>query len=171
MLTSNEILKQVSNGNIVISPFNKDRLNINSYNLSLHSELMIYSKPILDMKLNNETYKVSIPKKGLLLKPNELYLAKTNEYTETHKHIPCIDGRSSIGRLGIFLHVTAGFGDIGFCGYWTLEIMVIKPIIIYPNIQIAQIYYYKPTGKIDKTYTGKYQNNDSIQSSELWKEL
>jgi dCTP deaminase len=171
MLTSNEIEKQIKKGNIVISPYNKDRLNINSYNLSLYSELMIYPKPMLDMKRDNDTCKVRIPKKGLLLKPNELYLARTNEYTETYKHIPCIDGRSSIARLGLFIHVTAGFGDIGFCGYWTLEIMCIKPIIIYANTCIAQISYHKPIGKIDKLYKGKYQDNKDIQSSWLWKEL
>lgn len=171
MLTSNEIEKQIEKGNIQINPFNKDRLNVNSYNLSLHHELLCYEKDILDVGINNKTYKMDIPKNGLLLKPNELYLGRTNEYTETLNFIPCIDGRSSIARLGIFVHVTAGFGDIGFCGYWTLEIMVIKPIIIKPNVEICQISYHKPIGKIDKLYNGKYQNNNDIQSSRLWQEL
>ena len=82
-----------------------------------------------------------------------------------------IEGRSSIGRLGIFIHITAGFGDVGFSGYWTLEIFCIKPIIIYPNVEIAQLYYHTIDGDYEEYNSGKYQNNIDIQPSMLYKDF
>jgi len=123
----------------------------------------------LDPKQNNP-YTISIiSEDGILLVPGELYLAQTLEYTETHNLVPVISGRSSIGRLGLFIHVTAGFGDIGFCGHWTLELAVIRPLIVYPRMPLAQIYYHVPVGTIEE-YKGKYQSNMGVQSSQLWKE-
>jgi dCTP deaminase len=76
-----------------------------------------------------------------------------------------LEGRSSIGRLGVFIHVTAGFGDVGFSGYWTLEIFCVQPIKIYPEIEICQIYYHGIEGKYDRYISGKYQNNTGVQPS------
>ena len=82
-----------------------------------------------------------------------------------------IDENISIGRLGIFIHITAGFGDVGFSGYWTLEIFCIKPIIIYPNVEIAQLYYHTIDGDYEEYNSGKYQNNTDIQPSMLYKDF
>jgi dCTP deaminase len=98
-------------------------------------------------------------------------LARTNERTETHRFVPMIEGRSSIGRLGLFVHVTAGFGDVGFCGYWTLEMFAVQPIRIYPNVEICQIFYHQIAGEFKKYTSNKYQNNSGIQPSLLYKEL
>ena len=78
------------------------------------------------MKKDNPIRKINIPDDGLLLEPNKLYLGRTVEYTRTDKFIPMLEGRSSTGRLGLFIHVTAGFGDVGFAGYWTLEMFCIQ---------------------------------------------
>jgi dCTP deaminase len=94
------------------------------------------------MKKNNSLTKIMISEKGLILKPNILYLGRTVEYTKTNNLVPMLEGRSSIGRLGLFIHVTAGFGDVGFSGYWTLEIFCIHPVKIYPFIEVCQIYYH-----------------------------
>ena len=110
-------------------------------------------------------------KEGFKLEPNQLYLGRTLEYTSTKKFVPMIEGRSSIGRLGIFIHITAGFGDVGFSGYWTLEIFCIKPIIIYPNVEIAQLYYHTIDGDYEEYNSGKYQNNTDIQPSMLYKDF
>ena len=172
ILTSNEIRKQIGTGNIVIEPFYESRLNPNSYNLSLSNQIMYYDSMVLDMKKDEPYTNELIPETGYLLLPNRVYLAQTNERTKTYNYVPMIEGRSSVGRLGIFIHVTAGFGDIGFEGYWTLELSVIQPVKIYPNVEICQIYYHTVDGEIDKTYSnGKYQNNNGIQPSYLWKEL
>ncbi|MGV2342140.1 MAG UNVERIFIED_CONTAM: hypothetical protein LVR18_51970 [Planctomycetaceae bacterium] len=82
-----------------------------------------------------------------------------------------LEGRSSIGRLGMFVHVTAGFGDVGFCGYWTLEMIAIQPIRVYPAVQVCQIFYHTVEGAITEYKTGKYQGNQDIQPSFLFREL
>lgn len=171
ILSGKEIIKEINNHNIVIDPFEESRINPNSYNLTLSNQLLVYDEVTLDIKKELKTKSITIPDNGLLLQPNKLYLGRTNEYTETKTYIPMLEGRSSIGRLGICIHVTAGFGDIGFNGYWTLELFCIHPIIIYPNIEICQIYYHTIKGEYDLYKSSKYQNNKGIQPSLLYKEL
>lgn len=171
ILSGQEILKNIDKKDIIIEPFNKDRINPNSYNLSLFNELLVYENDILDMKKPNPTKKIVIPEEGLLLEPGKLYLGRTNEFTKTDKFVPMLEGRSSTGRLGLFIHVTAGFGDIGFAGYWTLEIFCVQPIKIYPNVDICQIYYHDILGDYDLYNSGKYQNNNGIQPSLMYKDF
>jgi dCTP deaminase len=114
---------------------------------------------------------LKIPTGGLLLQPGTLYLGRTLEYTETHGMVPMLEGRSSVGRLGLFVHITAGFGDIGFCGYWTLEISCIQPVRIYPGVAICQIFYHTVSGDYESYESGKYQRNSGIQPSMLWKDF
>lgn len=170
ILSGKEIEKQIGK-DIIIEPYSPLQLNPNSYNLRLHNELMIYDNYELDMKKENTASKLIIPNDGLLLEPNKLYLGRTLEYTATHKHVPMLEGRSSIGRLGMFIHVTAGFGDVGFSGFWTLEIFVIQPLRIYPNVEICQIYYHNIEGDYEIYKSGKYQNNSEIQPSLLFKDF
>ena len=170
ILSGLEIEKHI-NSEIIITPFDRKKLNPNSYNLSLHNELLIYTEEILDMKKQNKTEKIIIPSEGLVMEPGKLYLGRTKEYTKTEKYIPMLEGRSSIGRLGICIHVTAGFGDVGFSGYWTLELFCVQPVKIYPDVQIAQIYYHTITEPYERYTKGKYQNNQGIQASMLYKEL
>ena len=82
-----------------------------------------------------------------------------------------LEGRSSIGRLGLFVHITAGFGDVGFKGYWTLEIFCVQPIRVYPNTEICQIFYHSIEGKYKSYEGGKYQANKGIQPSYLYKDF
>lgn len=171
ILSGKEILKNIENKNIIIEPFDKKNINPNSYNLTLGNELLVYENDELDMKILNKTKKIFIPKEGLLLEPNKLYLGRTNEFTSTNKFVPMLEGRSSTGRLGLFIHVTAGFGDIGFAGYWTLEIFCVQPIRIYPNVQICQIYYHDILGEYDLYSSGKYQHNKGIQPSLMYKDF
>lgn len=170
ILSGLEIKKELGK-NIFIEPFQESQLNPNSYNLKLHNELFVYKPEILDMKKPNQTEKMMIPKEGLLLKPGKLYLGRTVEHTTTLKYVPMLEGRSSVGRLGLFIHVTAGFGDIGFRGYWTLEIFCVQPIIIYPFVEICQIYYHDVKGAFESYKTGKYQNNEGIQPSMLYQDF
>lgn len=170
ILSGKEIQKRLSK-DIIINPFDLSNLNPNSYNLRLHNELLVYKDDILDMKKPNETETIIIPDTGLILEPYKLYLGRTSEYTETYNLVPMVEGRSSIGRLGMFIHVTAGFGDVGFCGYWTLEIMAIQKIKIYPFIPICQIYYHTIEGEFENYKSNKYQNNDGIQPSLLYKDF
>ena len=123
------------------------------------------------MKQPNPTEKIIIDDNGYLLEPGRLYLGRTLEYTETYNLVPMLEGRSSIGRLGMFVHVTAGFGDVGFCGFWTLEISTIHPIRIYPGVGICQIFYHTIEGAIKEYDSGKYQKNKGIQPSLLYREF
>lgn len=170
ILSGNEIIKKLGN-DIVIEPFSAARVNPNSYNLSLHKRLLVYEQTTLDMKIDNRCHNITIPDGGLTLRPGKLYLGRTVEYTETRRLVPMLEGRSSVGRLGLFVHITAGFGDVGFCGYWTLEIFCVQPIIIYPNVEICQIYYHTIEGEADSYQNGKYQNNRDIQPSMLFKDF
>ncbi len=156
---------------IGIDPYDPSQLNPNSYNLRLHDELLVYDAPILDMKLENKASKLTIPTTGLQLDPGRLYLGRTLERTRTDTLVPMLEGRSSIGRLGMFVHVTAGFGDVGFNGYWTLEIFVVQPLIIYPGVEVCQIYFHHIDGAYTTYQSGKYQNNNDIQPSRLYQDF
>ena len=141
ILSGKEIKKQVKEGSIAIDPFTDEQINPNSYNLRLHPDLLVYDNDILDMREKNSASPLVIPENGLLLEPHKLYLGRTVERTSTDKYVPMLEGRSSVGRLGLFIHITAGFGDIGFDGFWTLEIFCVQPIRIYSGLEICQIFY------------------------------
>lgn len=171
MILSGDEIHQSLGTDIIIDPFDPENLNPNSYNLTLHDEIMTYEEVVLDMQKCNRIQRMSIPDAGLVLQPNKLYLGRTIERTETHNFVPMIEGRSSIGRLGLFVHVTAGFGDVGFCGFWTLEMFAVQPVRIYPRVSICQIFYHQIFGDITEYQSEKYQNNHDIQPSLLFREL
>lgn len=171
ILSGLEIARQRERGAIEITPYEGRLLNPNSYNLRLHNELLVYTAPVLDMKKPLETRTIPIPEEGYVLEPGVLYLGRTHEYTATDGFVPMLSGRSSTGRLGLYVHVTAGFGDIGFRGYWTLEIQCIQPVRIYPMVEICQIYYYKIDGDYRPYDGGKYQDNTGIQPSMFHKDF
>lgn len=171
MILSGREIKRRLGKEIIIDPFNLAQLGPNSYNLRLHHELLVYKDPILDMKKQHEVASIIIPEEGLVLEPGVLYLGRTIEYTATEHYVPMLEGRSSIGRLGLFIHITAGFGDVGFKGYWTLEISSIHPIRIYPQVEICQIFYHTIEGDYELYTSNKYQNNRGIQPSMLYKDF
>lgn len=170
ILSGNEILARQGK-DIVIEPFDPSRINPNSYNLSLHQDLLVYDRAELDMKHENTASPLQIPEEGLLLQTGKLYLGRTVEYTETQGLVPMLEGRSSIGRLGLFVHITAGFGDVGFKGFWTLEMFCVQPIRIYAGVQICQIFYHSIEGSYSTYSSGKYQNNTGVQPSLLFKDF
>jgi dCTP deaminase len=170
MILSGKAIRDRIGSDIIIDPFDESQLNPNSYNLTLHDELMVYEELMLDMAKANRVRRIESPAEGLVLSPNQLYLARTVERTTTHNLVPQIEGRSSVGRLGLFVHVTAGFGDVGFSGYWTLEMFAVHQVRIYPGIPICQIFYHEIYGPIEE-YASKYQHNRDIQPSLMFEEL
>jgi dCTP deaminase len=171
ILTGPEIHKQLKSGNIRIDPFERKQLNPNSYNLRLHPLLATYKQPVLDMKKKLDLEYIEIPETGLQLEPGRLYLGRTLEYTETHGLVPMLEGRSSVGRLGMFVHVTAGFGDVGFCGFWTLEMFCVAPLVIYPMVEICQIFFHATQGDVQPYRSSKYQHNKGLQPSMMYKDF
>lgn len=170
ILSGREIKRQLGKS-IIIDPFDPSQVGPNSYNLRLHKDLLVYENGTLDMKTPNPVVKLEIPEEGLLLETNKLYLGRTIEYTKTDNYVPMLEGRSSIGRLGLFIHVTAGFGDVGFAGYWTLEMFCIHPIRIYAGVELCQIFYHTIEGDFDQYSSAKYQNNTGVQPSLLYKDF
>ena len=171
ILSGREILRQREAGNIEIEPFDRRFINPNSYNLRLHNELFVYKDELLDMKKPLATEAITIPESGLILQPGKLYLGRTLEKTATDSFVPMLEGRSSVGRLGLYIHVTAGFGDVGFSGFWTLEIHCVQPVKIYPFVEICQIYYHTIQGDYELYKSGKYQHNTGVQPSLIYKDF
>ncbi|MCQ2439636.1 MAG: dCTP deaminase [Oscillospiraceae bacterium] len=171
MLTGNEIRVRREFGELMIEPFDARCINPNSYDVHLAGELLEYNEIILDAKSENRVRRITIPEEGIVLKPGKLYLGRTVEYTETDTLVPMYDGRSSCGRLGLFSHVTAGFGDLGFHGFWTLELTVVQPLRVYAGMRIGQICFFVPRGDIIQRYNGKYQGAADIIESRMCEDL
>ncbi len=186
ILTGPQILAEREAGRIHIAPFRPEHLGPNSYDVTLNPELLVYelgAGECLDMKRENRTRPLTIPEGGLVLEPGRLYLGCSNETATSCAFVPMFEGRSSIGRLGINTHITAGFGDVGWgyepgesgaleCRYptWTLEIEVVHPIRVYPHVRIGQVYFMRPEGEL-RFYKGKYSLQKAPQASQLYKDF
>jgi dCTP deaminase len=174
ILTDAEILAGIEDKSIIIEPFNKERLGTNSYDVCLSKVLGVYQDEIIDAKKSNPVNYFEIPEEGFVLLPGELYLGVTSEYTETHKCVPFLEGKSSTGRLGISIHATAGKGDIGFQGTWTLEISVVKKVRIYAGMPIGQLIYFTASENVitpyNKKKNAKYngQKHDTPEGSKMY---
>ncbi|EMB16754.1 dCTP deaminase [Rhodopirellula europaea] len=171
MILSGQDIQSRLGKDIVIDPFDPSRLSPNSYNLTLHDELLVYEEVVLDSASPNRYRRLTIPEEGLTLQPGTLYLGRTTEHTETHGLVPIIQGRSSVGRLGLFLNPGGSLGHAGYRGTWTLELHCVQPVRIYPHIQICQITYWEISGDSPEEASEKYQNSNDIQPSLMHREL
>ena len=171
MILSGEEIRSRLGSDISISPFSDDHCTPNSYDLTLHNELLVYEEVVLDIKEPNRFRRLRIHEEGLILSPGQLYLGRTVEYTETHRLVPMLSWRSSLSRLGLFVHGSAGFGSIGYRGHWTIELYTVQPIRIYPNVKICQIAYHEIIGDVRECCSSKYQNSRDIQPSLMFKEF
>jgi len=153
ILSDQRIVEEIHAKNIIIEPFRREALGSCSYDVHLGKILAVYATEILDAKIENPLKYFEIPDEGLVIQPRELYLGVTEEYTETLSHVPFLEGKSSIGRLGIDIYATAGKGEIGFCNYWTLEISCTKPVRIYAGMPIGQLVYFELSGKVQTSYS------------------
>jgi len=167
ILSDSKILERISDGDIIIEPFQRKNLGSNSYDVTLGNSLLMYKmdKEFLDTKTPNQFYEVTIPENGYVLKPGILYLGVTNEFTKTKKDVIMFEGKSSLARMGLLVHISSGFGDVGYTGYFTLEFSCIHPIKIYPNMKIGQLYYQTVDGLVINPYDlkkdAKYNNSSS----------
>ena len=163
ILSDKRILEEIEKGTIIIEPYKPECLGTNSYDVHLGKYLATYKNRVLDAKAHNEIDHFEIPKEGFVL-----------EYTETHAHVPFLEGKSSTGRLGIDIHATAGKGDVGFCNTWTLEISCAQPVRIYAGMPIGQLIYFVVEGDIATMYNSKGNakyNNKTTRPVEsmMWK--
>jgi len=155
ILSDQEILKEIKEGRIVIEPYTESCLGTNSYDVHLSRNLATYDSTVLDARKHNKVTHFEIPSEGYVLEPGVLYLGVTEEYTETHAHVPFLEGKSSVGRLGIDIHATAGKGDVGFCNTWTLEISCTQAVRVYGGMPIGQLIYFVVAGDITNYYNKK----------------
>ena len=174
ILSDHRILEEIEKETIKIQPYNREFLGSNSYDVHLGRHLATYKDKTLDARKHNQINHFEIPEEGYVLEPGELYLGVTEEYTETHVHVPFLEGKSSTGRLGIDIHATAGKGDVGFCGHWTLEISCKIPVRIYRGMPIGQLIYFPVDGEVDVKYNSKKDAKYSGQpdrpvESMMWK--
>jgi dCTP deaminase len=186
ILTGPEIRKRIANGSIEIDPFDDSQVNPNSVNLKLGNEFRTYALDwphgpgltartmfndpnFLDARLDNRTVTAYHGEEGILLKPGVLYLAHTVERTYTPDVVPMLEGRSSLARLGVCVHQTGGFGDVGFNGQWVLEISCIHPVRIYPGMAICQMVLFDAVGDL-LPYRGRYQNQLGPVACRLWQD-
>lgn len=174
ILSDKAILESMEAGDIVVEPYDRAALGTNSYDVHLSKHLAQYIDPVLDARAHNKIKHFEIPEEGFVLHPGSVYLGSTLEYTETHKHVPFLEGKSSVGRLGIDIHATAGKGDVGFCNHWTLEISVAQPVRIYAGMPIGQLIYFHVEGDVETFYnnkaSAKYNQRGPLpMESMMWK--
>lgn len=171
MILSGEEILRHQGSDIVIDPFNPQDLNPNSYNLTLHDELLVYEEVVLDAAAPNRYARRRIPSEGLTLHPGQLYLGRTVERTVTERLVPRIQGRSSLARLGLFICPGGSLGSVGYRGTWTLEMFVVQPVKVYPGMKVCQIYFHELLGEIPPNDGGKYQDSCDIQPSQMFREF
>lgn len=174
ILSDSRIIEEIEKGNIVIEPFNREKLGSNSYDVHLGKWLAVYDDSTLDARKHNTISHFEIPEEGYVLQPGVLYLGVTQEYTETHAHVPFLEGKSSTGRLGINIHATAGKGDVGFCNAWTLEISCIQRVRVYTGMPVGQLIYFTTEGEVINKYNKKANakytgRTDKPVESMMWK--
>jgi deoxycytidine triphosphate deaminase len=170
ILTGKEIAEECAVGRIIIDPFDDTHVNPNSYNFRLGETLRVYTSFPLDPKVINPSTEVNIGSEGFVLQPNRLYLGSTVEVMGSDYYAPTFAARSSVARLGLFIHLSASLGDIGFIGQWTLQLFTIHPLRVYSGMRIGQIMWWKPQGEI-KLYSGKYQSSQGPQSTLIYKDF
>lgn len=166
ILSGSKIKEMVQNNKIIIDPFNLDQINPNSYNFRLGNTFRVYDDKVIDPKKDNTTRIIKIPPSGYVMEPSVLYLGHTQEVMGSDHFVPIIRGRSSIGRLGIFVHITADLIDIGSINQWTLQMHCVQPVRIYPGILIGQVTFWKVEGEI-VLYNGKYQGSRGPTASQI----
>jgi dCTP deaminase len=174
ILSDQSILQAIETRDIVIDPYDRECLGTNSYDVHLSRHLACYVDEVIDAKKHNQVEHFEIPEDGLVLQPGKTYLGSTLEYTETRSFVPFLEGKSSVGRLGIDIHATAGKGDVGFCNHWTLEISVSQPVRLYAGMPIGQLIYFAVEGDVEVDYqaksSAKYnQRSPKPVESMMWK--
>jgi len=170
ILSGLKIKEEVKNKKITINPFDEYDINPNSYNYTLGDYVKVYKNYELDSKLKQEVEIINIPEEGLVIEPDKIYLGFTNEVIGSNYYVPIITGRSSTGRLGLFVQITSDLVDIGFCGRLTLQLHSTQPVRIYKEMKIGQIMFWRVFGNVD-LYHGKYQQSDQPRESEIWRDF
>lgn len=153
ILTGPAIKSALKKGDVLLEPFEAENLNPNSYNYHLADSLLMLGHGGKSLR------RVSLPEKGYILKPGKVYLGATLERIGSDKYVTLLLGRSSIGRLGIFLNITADLGHLGCRSHWTLELTVVQPVRVYPRMKIGQVSFWLTDDNSSHRYNGRYHHD------------
>ncbi|HCD2061192.1 TPA: dCTP deaminase [Serratia marcescens] len=164
ILTGKSIEAFVRNGDIAISPFSTNHITTNSYDLTLGSRFIRYREEVMDPKKENSHDIIECGAEGIMLNKGDFVLAHSIEKLGSNKYVPIIHAKSSIARLGLFVHVTADLIDIGSFGCVTFQLHSTLPIRLFPGMKIGQVTFWKPLGDIIP-YNGKYQGSEGPRVS------
>lgn len=182
ILSDKSIKEKLKAGEISISPFSQDSLQPASYDLHLDENIMYFNtdgnnvidvrKPIDDLMI-----KTQIDDSGFVIEPHQLVLANVVEITGVDsKHVGRLEGKSSLARIGLIIHATAGFLDPGNKLRLTLEMVNLSPlpIRIYAGMKIAQIAFEELDTPCERPYgskslNSKYVGDLTVQASKMWK--
>ena len=168
ILSDRTIRQELAAGRIVVRPLYKDCIQPSSIDLHLSSEFRVFkhsSHPVIDVKKKFGEYTELIKVKEsepFIIHPDEFVLGSTIENVEIPGDIVGrLEGKSSLGRLGIIIHATAGYVDPGWKGRLTLEISNVGkiPVTLYPQMRIAQLSFLRMTTPADNVYGSKKTNN------------
>ncbi len=171
ILTGEKIKQEVQEGNISINPFDESMINPNSYNYRLGYDLYQIDNSILDPFSKSKYKKIVLTEEGFTLQPNQLYLSSTFEEIGSDVYAITLIGRSSVGRLGLFLQISAPLGHVGTNHCWTLELKVVQPLVIYPKMKIGQVSFWKVDGEKNSSYSSSYWNISKPEISKIFEEI
>lgn len=152
ILADRDIIVEHEMHRLGIEPFNIKQVQPASYDVCLGDSLLVWSKKtqydnIIDPRRPSEMERIEIPQGGILLQAGAFTLGSTVEFFRfDDRTVGRLDGKSSIGRLGISIHITAGFFDPGFQGTATLEILNCNRyagVILYPGMAIGQMSFWR----------------------------
>jgi dCTP deaminase len=146
-------------------------LNPNSLDYRIDYNLLELADLPVDPKKRTSYGKIDFTDDGYVLSPNKTYLANTYEEIGSDLFVPSLIGKTSLGRLGLFLQITADLGNLGAKHKWTLELKAVQPIRIYPMMHIGQVTFWSTIGENDIKYNGKYDKFSEAKSSEIYKEF
>jgi len=182
ILSDKSIKEKINTGEISISPFSEDSLQPASYDLHLDKNIMYFNtngNNIIDVKkpVDELMIRTQISDSGFVIEPHQLVLANVIEITGVDsKHVGRLEGKSSLARIGLIIHATAGFLDPGNKLRLTLEMVNLSPlpIRIYVGMKIAQIAFEELDTPCEKPYgskslNSKYVGDLTVQASKIWK--
>lgn len=170
ILTGPEIVREYERGRLVLDPFRPEQVNPNSYNFRLGRMISVYRRFPLDPRVPNDHETIEVPDDGFLLRPGRLHLGCTMEVLGSTHYAPTFAARSSVARLGLFINLSASLGDIGYIGQWTLQLYAVQPVLVYPGMQIGQMMFWRPQGRVE-LYDGKYQHSRGPQVTQIHRDF
>lgn len=170
ILTGNSISAAVRASEITLEPFSEQKVTTNSYDLTLGDNLVIYEDEILDPKIKPKTREFRIADEGHVMNRGDFLLGSSQELVGSDHYVPIVHAKSSIARLGLFIHITSGLFDIGGICNVTFHLYSTMPIRIFRGMPIAQVTFWKTYGEID-LYKGKYKGDRGIAPSRIYRDF